>query len=151
MILFIKTITGKKITIEVEPNYTIEEVKSVIQDNEGIPPKKQRLVFFSNYLGDERTLADYNIQEESTLNLLLKPTGAYCYIIYGEDRKLKIDGFCDCCSNTLYLKKRIKEELGLDVRYQILKVDGKIMNDNENLITYGVSKGKEVELYIKMN
>ena len=41
--------------------------------------------------------------------------------------------------------------MGLDVRYQILKVDGKIMNDNENLITYGVSKGKEVELYIKMN
>ena len=46
MILFIKTITGKTITIEVEPNYTIEEVKSVIQDNERIPPKKQRLVFF---------------------------------------------------------------------------------------------------------
>ena len=151
MNLLIKTLTGKTVTIEVEPYYTIEEVKSVIQDNEGIPPEQQKLVFASKDLQDERTLADYNIQGESILTLVYRSIGSYCYIIYGEDRKLKIDKFCDCCSNTLYLKERIKKELGLDIKYQILKVDGKIMNDNVNLRNYGVSNGKEVELYIKMN
>ncbi|KAL7543922.1 hypothetical protein ACHAXR_013301 [Thalassiosira sp. AJA248-18] len=75
MQLFVKTLTGKTVSIEIEEGESIEDVKAKIAEKEGIPPEQQRIIFGGQQLQDGKTVDDYNIGDDATLHLVLRLRG----------------------------------------------------------------------------
>lgn len=150
MQVFVQTLSGQTLAVEVEQTATVLAVKGEIEGREGVPVDQQRLMCEGRELGDGRTLGDFSIGKGATLRLLLRLKGGMQIFLTTNSNKKKIGLKVDDSATIEAVKAKIEEEQGIPQYVQLLKFNGTLLKDDRTLEDYDIGRNATICLKVRL-